>query len=298
MTELLREVLVLGALHHDVVVDAPRLPREDETLRGTAVDYRFGGKGGNQALACARMGATVHMLGRVGADAAGAQMRATLEASGIDASGVLTGHDSSGMSVAISLPQGGYGAVIVSGANLENDGRLPDRQGGAALVVLQNEIPIAANRACAAQLGPDDVLVWNAAPAVLPLDPILAARCDLLIVNRIEAADLSGHDHPEAAADALFDKVRGDVIVTLGAGGALLRDASGLSRHAARQVQVVSTHGAGDMFTGALAARLACGADLEQALRFAQNAAGLFVSVAVPDRSHVTLSALTSLTGN
>lgn len=279
-------VLVLGALHHDVVVDAPRLPREDETLRGSGVDYRFGGKGGNQAVAAARMGTDVQMLGRIGADVAGQSMLAALQTAGVDTSGVLTGQAASGMSVAIALPEGGYGAVIVSGANLENDGvlpALPDR----AVVVVQNEVPPEANRHCAAQLRDADLLIWNAAPAGPP-DAALEARCDLLIVNRVEAADMSGRDTPEAAAEALFDRVRGDVIVTLGAEGALLRRASGLSHHPARTVDVVSSHGAGDLFTGALAARLAAGCDVTEALDFAQTAAGLFVAAAIAERSLVT----------
>lgn len=283
-------VLVLGALHHDVVVDAPRLPREDETLRGSGVDYRFGGKGGNQAVAAARMGTDVSMLGRVGADAAGRDMLEALRAAGVDTGGVLTGQAASGISVAITLPGGGYGAVIVSGANLENDGALPALT-ERAVVVLQNEVPPEANRRCAAELRDDDLLIWNAAPAGPP-DAALEARCDLLIVNRVEAGDMSGCETPQAAAEALFARVHGDVIVTLGAEGALLRCAAGLSQHPAEAVKVVSTHGAGDMFTGALAARLAARDGVAEALAFAQRAAGLFVSSAVAERHLVTAEAV------
>jgi ribokinase len=283
-------VLVLGALHHDVVVDAPRLPREDETLRGSGVDYRFGGKGGNQAVAAARMGADVSMLGRIGADAAGRDMLEVLRAAGVDTGGVLTGQAASGMSVAITLPGGGYGAVIVSGANLENDGALP-ALAERAVVVLQNEVPPEANRRCAAMLRDDDLLIWNAAPAGPP-DAALEARCDLLIVNRVEAGDMSGCETPQAAAEALFARVHADVIVTLGAEGALLRNAAGLSHNPAEAVDVVSTHGAGDMFTGALAARLAEGDGVAEALAFAQRAAGLFVSSAVAERHLVTAEAI------
>lgn len=279
-------VLVLGALHHDVVVDAPALPREDETLKGTGVDYRFGGKGGNQAVAAARIGARVQMAGRIGSDAAGQGMLSVLAQAGVDHSLVTQGQAASGMSVAITLPDGNYGAVIVSGANLENDGVVPPSD-GPRVVLIQNEIPAGANRRLAASLAPEDVLIWNAAPAV-GMDPALAARCDLLLVNRVEAGDMTGSDDPETAAQALFPQIKGDVIVTLGGAGALLCTSAGLARFDALRVKVVSTHGAGDMFAGSLAARLAAGERPDQALRFAMVAAGLFVSSPIAEREQVT----------
>lgn len=281
----MKGVLVLGALHHDVVVDAPALPREDETLKGTGVDYRFGGKGGNQSVAAARMGARVQMVGRIGRDAAGQEMLKALALEGVDHAMVTSGQAASGMSVAITLPDGNYGAVIVSGANLENDGVVPADD--PRVVLIQNEIPAAANRDLAASLGPDDLLIWNAAPAA-GMNPALAKRCDLLVVNRVEAEDMSGTDDPDRAARMLFEAIRGDVVVTLGGAGAVLCTAKGITRFDALAVQVVSTHGAGDMFTGSLAARLAQGEPLEQALRFAMTAAGLFVAAPVSARGQIT----------
>ena len=194
-------ILVMGALHHDVVVDAPRLPRLDETLVGHAVDYRFGGKGGNQAVAAARLGAEVAMIGRVGQDAAGAAMLAELDRAGVERSGVQEVAGASGMSVAITDATGGYGAVIVSAANLLNDGRdaLPERFG---ICLMQNEVPEAANLALAARLPGDVRLILNAAPA-RPIDPALLARCGLLVVNRVEAADMARMDDPADASCAL-----------------------------------------------------------------------------------------------
>ncbi len=106
-------IVVLGALNHDVVVDAPRMPRLDETLPGMRVDCRFGGKGGNQARAAARMGAQVAMAGRVGRDSAAETIRTAMDAAGVEHSLVLETDAPTGMSVAISLPSGEYGAVIV-----------------------------------------------------------------------------------------------------------------------------------------------------------------------------------------
>lgn len=283
-------IVVLGALHHDVVVDAPRMPRLDETLPGTRVDYRFGGKGGNQALAAARMGAQVAMAGRVGRDSAAETIRAAMDAAGVEHSLVLETDAPTGMSVAISLPSGEYGAVIVPGANLENDGDISWREPPLA-GLLQNEIPEAANLAFAARLPPDSLLIANAAPARrLPVE--LAERVDVLIVNLIEAEGLTGHHDPEAALTALAGMVRGAVILTQGANGAILLENGQMTHHPAISIKVVSTHGAGDMFTGALAARIIAGDSLKSALRFAQAAAGLLVSAPIDRRSEVTHDAV------
>ena len=110
-------LLVVGALHWDVVVRAPRLPELDETLRGQEVAYQFGGKGGNQAIAAAKAGAPVNFAGRIGADAAGKSMLKQLETAGVDVSQLQRGLGSSGMSVAIATDGGYYGAVIVSAEN-------------------------------------------------------------------------------------------------------------------------------------------------------------------------------------
>jgi ribokinase len=278
-------ILVMGALHHDVVVDAPRLPRLDETLVGHAVDYRFGGKGGNQAVAAARLGAEVAMIGRVGQDAAGAAMLAELDRAGVERSGVQEVAGASGMSVAITDASGGYGAVIVSAANLLNDGRdaLPERFG---ICLMQNEVPEAANLALAARLPGDVRLILNAAPA-RPIDPALLARCGLLVVNRVEAADMARMDDPADASCALAGLGPAAVIVTLGAEGLLLCEGGEVAHLPAHLVEVVTTHGAGDMFLGGLAAALAAGETLTHAARFGQAAAALAVSRPVAQRAGI-----------
>lgn len=279
-------VLVLGALHWDTVVTAPRLPRLDETLPGSAVDYRFGGKGGNQAVAAARMGAAVTMAGRVGDDAAGAAILAALDRAGIDRAAVLTATAPTGMSVAITDASGGYGAVIVSGANRENDGHVVISR-PPVIALIQNEIPPEANRRFAAALADETRLIWNAAPA-RDADPALAARADLIIANRVEAVQLTGADDPETAARMLADRAREAAIVTLGGAGALLAERGAAPvHHPAHPAAAVSSHGAGDMFAGTLAARLDAGAALPDALRFAQAAAALFVAAAIPDRARI-----------
>lgn len=279
-------VLVLGALHYDVVVDAPRLPEVDETLPGRGVDYRFGGKGGNQAVAAARMGAAVTMAGRVGRDAAARTIFAALDVAGIDRTQVVETDAPTGMSVAIALPSGDYGAVIVPGASALNDG-LVSWQEPPATVLLQNEIPDSANLTLVRSLPDATRLIVNAAPA-RPLRPDVMTRTDLLVVNLIEAQGLTGLADPRDAATALARLVRGDVVVTLGSDGAIAACDGTLTDHPAVPVKVVSSHGAGDFFTGALAARLTEGDTLAAAIRYAQIAAALFVSAPIDSRDKVT----------
>jgi len=188
------------------------------------------------------------------------------------------------MSVAITDPEGDYGAVIVSGVNLDLHAEDVSLDGGAAILLLQNEIPEKVNVDLATRVEDQTKLILNAAPARAP-HPEIYRRVDLLVVNRIEAEDLTGKRNPEAAAQALMMLGPKAVIVTLGGDGLVGATRSGRSfRLAGHRVPVVSTHGAGDAFVGALAARLAGQGDLEDALSFAQAAAALHVSAPVAER--------------
>ena len=255
-------VLVVGSLHLDVVLSAPQLPELDETVAGNSVDYVFGGKGGNQAISAARMGANVHFAGRAGSDLFGDMIRETLTASGVDLSQLQRDIGPSGMSAAIVNANGEYGAVIVSAANLNtvaNDIIIPQ---GTSLVILQNEIPQEVNMEVALKAKKVDAEVWlNAAPA-RKLPNRLVEVVDLLIVNQVEAEFYS----------SLNRSIK--VLKTLGAKGVYYDNVlySGFS------VDVVSTHGAGDMFVGALAAQVVRGTPMVEAIRFAQAAAALTVS--------------------
>jgi ribokinase len=284
-------VFVCGSLHLDVIVEAPGLPRLDETVVGAGVRYAFGGKGGNQAVAAARMGAATAMAGRVGGDAFGATLLAGLADADVDADAIQRDDGASGMSVAIIRDDGGYGAVIVSAANLRID---PDRitvPETARVVVLQNEVPEAVNLAVARKArGLGAAVILNAAPARAVSRDLLAAT-DLLVVNRVEAADMLGiadigPDLPGAAV-ALSALGPRAVIVTLGGDGLVLLEDGGLTTMPALAVNVVSTHGAGDAFLGALAAELDRGETLADACRFGIAAAALHVSASVEARSAI-----------
>lgn len=264
-------LLIVGSLHLDVVLRAPHLPGLDETVTGSSVDYVFGGKGGNQTIAAARMGAHVHFAGRAGDDRFGDMIRETLEASSAELSQLQRDPGPSGMSAAIVNADGDYGAVIVSAANLHviaDQVVVPD---GVSLVVLQNEIPQDVNLAVARKAKAAGAQVWlNAAPARALPDGLVEA-VDLLIVNRVEA---------EFYAD-LGPSI--ETLTTLGADGVSFQG----EHTPGYQVDVISTHGAGDMFVGALAALVADGRDISEAIGFAQAAAALHVASGLDARTAI-----------
>ena len=264
-------LLVAGSLHLDVVLRAPYLPKLDETVAGSSVDYVFGGKGGNQAISAARMGATVHFAGRAGSDLFGDMIRETLTASGVEVSQLQRDVGPSGMSAAIVDANGEYGAVIVSAANLNivaTDINIPQKT---SLVILQNEIPEKVNLTLAHKARAAGAKVWlNAAPA-RELPKNLVEAVDLLIVNRVEA---------EFYSDSIPAK---SVLTTLGARGVYYNNVL----YAGLLVDVVSTHGAGDMFVGTLAGQVVRGKSMADAIRFAQAAAALHVSCQLDRRKDI-----------
>lgn len=278
------EVAAVGSLHLDIMVDAPRLPRLDETLIGKAWGTKCGGKGGNQAVAAARFGAKVGFGGQIGADDFGARLKGNLVAAGVDVACVdVDSQAGSGMSVAITEAGGEYGAVVVSGANLTIDAAAVAARWSALwearLLLLQNEIPeavsLAAARAVKARGGR---VMLNAAPARVAGDELLGL-VDILIVNRVEAEMISGESDPDLALKALASASR-DVILTRGGAGLSVMDRNGVRTDmAALKVNLISSHGAGDCFCGALAARLAKGDDLLAACNYARVAAGMFVAM-------------------
>ena len=254
-------ILVAGSLHLDVVLRAPHLPSLDETVTGSTVDYVFGGKGGNQAVAAARLGAGVHFIGRAGTDGFGDQIRETLKSSGVDCIQLQQDVDASGMSAAIVNAEGAYGAVIVSASHLNIDASMVFIPEGTSLVLLQNEIREEVNLEVARKAKSAGAIVWlNGAPA-RALSQEMLDVVDLLIVNRVEAAFYEANTGPQT-------------LVTLGAEGVLY----GVNHYPGYVVDVASTHGAGDMFIGALAVQVDRGLAIEQALVFAQAAAALWVA--------------------
>lgn len=301
MTHTSFDIIVCGSLHLDIMVDAPHLPRIDETAVGTGWAYKCGGKGGNQAVMSAKLGARVAMIGRVGRDDFGTRLLSHLDRADVDRREVaIDPVAGSGMSVAIVETSGDYGAVIVSGANLaippEEAGKAFARLGGAKILVLQNEVPDAVNVAVARQAKSAGArVILNAAPA-RPLSTELIEIIDILVVNRVEAAMLAGVpvEGSEDAMGALsaLSQTRRDVIITLGGSGLVVGPKDQRAEFIpATPVEVVSTHGAGDCFIGALSIALARGDTLEGAAAYASRIAARFVSLSETAREQVDFKA-------
>lgn len=284
------DVAVVGSLHLDIMVAAPRLPGLDETLIGSSWGTKCGGKGGNQAVAAARFGANVAFGGQTGVDDFGQRLRQNLADAGVDITHLgIDAASGSGMSVAITEAGGEYGAVVISGANLTIDAAKITEDWedlwNCKLLLLQNEIPEAVNLAAAwAAKLQGAMIVLNAAPARHASKEFLDL-VDVLVVNRVEAAMLSGSDDIDAALKALHRPTR-DVVLTQGGEGVSVIARSGqVSKLSALAVKLVSSHGAGDCFCGALAARLAAYDGLTDACAYARTAAGIFVAMA-EERKH------------
>ena len=296
-------VVVLGSLHLDILVHAIDRPKKGETLPGSAWGYKAGGKGGNQAVAAAQFGARASMVGRVGNDDFGKRLLSHLRDAGVDAEHVYTDPEAgSGMSVAIIDAEGDYGAVIVSGANLRLSNKdLEEAREvirSAQVLVLQNEVLEATNVA-AAQLAKDYGIrvILNAAPARRLL-PDLSANVDVLVVNAVEAEMICGvavNSLPAAteAATLLSEQVANVVVTAGGLGLAVTERGNTPYAEAAYPVKLVDTHGAGDAFIGALAARWAGGVSVAEAVRFANAAAALFVSTPADWKKAVTSDQVT-----
>lgn len=282
-------VVVVGSLHYDIMVWASHRPAAGETVAGERWAPKFGGKGGNQAVEAARAGVPTRMLSAVGNDAFGSFLRDHLRRGGVDDARVATLPGSaSGMSVAISDASGDYGAVIVSGANLEIDPaslQADEVWMGVSVLILQNEAPEDLNLTAAQAAHARGVQVClNAAP-YRPLAASLAEIIDVLVVNALEAESLSGTvvqdlSGAQDAARTLAERFPVAVVTAGGDGVAVAERGGDGFTLPAEKVTLVSTHGAGDVFVGALAAALANGTSLHNAvaranMRAAQHVAGL-----------------------
>lgn len=291
------DIAVCGSLNMDLVARVATLPRPGETVAGRGLRRLPGGKGLNQAVAAARMGARVAMIGARGDDADGATLTALLTAEGIDVRGLCvralgdasTGH--TGLAQVLVADDGENTIVVHGGANATLtpaevraalSAAWPDE--GTARVervaVAQLETPpatVAAFFEAARARGARTLL--NTAPA-LPGTQGLLALADVVVLNETELAHCAGAvtEDPAAAARGLISRPQQTIIVTLGAQGAVVITADAVMRHAAPTVAVVDTTGAGDCFCGVLAASLARGLDLDAAVPRAVAAASLAVT--------------------
>ncbi|WP_399065827.1 PfkB family carbohydrate kinase [Streptomyces winkii] len=285
----------------DLVAYVATAPRRGETVTGHAFRTVPGGKGANQAVAAARSGGSVSMIGAVGEDDFGVRLRASLDDDGVDTRALRTVEGESGTAHIVVDDDGGNAIVVVPGANGTVDGLAPgDEQliRAADALLLQLEIPLAGVLAGARAAHEHGVrVVLTPAPAQ-PLPGELLAVTDLLVPNEHEAAVLTGKSDPHDAASALLALVP-EVVVTLGERGSLhaVRDAEPVHVPAPR-VKAEDTTAAGDTFVGALAVARAEGRAMPGALAWASSAAALSVqrpgaSASMPYRSETDALAAT-----
>ncbi|SEE96130.1 ribokinase [Arthrobacter alpinus] len=284
-------IVVAGSLNADLTIYTERLPSPGETLHGNGFAVNPGGKSANQAVSAAKLGGNVTLIGAVGQDANGDMLVASTAGAGVDVSHVRRVLESTGVAV-ISVDARGENSIIISaGANatLTPADMAPAVFDGAGVVCLCLEVSLETVQA-AAQAGHDAgaTVLLNLSPYA-PVADALAHLTDVLLVNAHEASEfLGGFAMPSADAplDAWLDAVgafagRGlqKVLLTLGADGSVVLDSTNTAepvvRIAPTVVDAVDTTGAGDAFTGGVAARLAAGDSLVAAARYASVAAAL-----------------------
>lgn len=274
-------IVVCGSHNTDLVVQAPRLPGPGETVLGGDLVTAQGGKGANQAVAAARLGAAVTFVARLGCDAFGDAAAAALAAEGLNLA--YLGRDDaapSGVGLIVVGPGGQNQIAVAPGANLRltpaHVAEAAPAFAAARVVLLQLENPLETVLA-AARAGHDHgaTVILNPAPAQ-PLPEAVWPLVDVLTPNETEAGLLAGVAEPAEAATRLLARGPATVLVTLGAAGVLVAQAGQPTQHLpAFKVQAIDATAAGDAFNGALAVALARGQVLPAAVRFAQAAGGL-----------------------
>jgi ribokinase len=280
-------VTVLGSMNTDIAVAVPELPGPGATVLGATARFAPGGKGANQAVAAARLGARVRMAGCAGADEFGARLLAALRAESVDTSAVRRVEDvPSGLALITVDPHGENMITVAAGAN----GKVGETEVAAAatgpsdVLVISAEIPVAAITAALARArgGPAACLL-NLAPAPPEAAAIVAAGVDWLVVNESEASavlgrPVTGLEGARSAAEDLARAGARHAVVTAGAEGAAFAGPEGAGTVAGFPVSAVNSVGAGDTFVGALAAALGLGAPPGPAVRAACAAAAVAVT--------------------
>jgi len=268
-------ILVIGSLNADLVVRAPRFPGPGETISGEDLQVIPGGKGANQAVAAARLGSKVSMLGRVGQDNFGDFLLDNLRSNQVDSQLVKRAEASTGTAIIVVDSNGQNSIVLSPGAN----GKVSDADVDAAaflhrdLLLLQLEIPLPTVLTAAQRAKENNVqLILNPAPAQKLSDELIAVT-DFIIPNESELSLLTGMDTKdihaaEGAAQALLDRGAKNVIVTLGEKGALIVNRQQATHVDAFKVDVVDTTAAGDAFIGGFATALLQNKSLEDSVRY------------------------------
>ncbi len=277
------KILVVGSLNMDLVINVTRLPQIGETIIGGKFNTFPGGKGANQAVAAARMGASVTMIGRIGRDGFGAELLKSAMKDGIDVRNILEDEkQATGVALITVNAQGQNTIVVASGANNflapEDLHQAEQAFKGADLLVIQLESPLetvreAINMAKQHQLQ----VVLNPAPAQ-HLDADLLKNVDYFIPNEGEALLVAGESSLKKAIEVLLKLDVRNLIITLGEKGVLLVDRAGQKYIPAYQVKAIDTVAAGDTFVGAFSCGISTGLSVEESARLGNAAAAISVT--------------------
>jgi ribokinase len=282
------DVIVVGSANADLVVTVDRRPGPGETVLGSDTDVLPGGKGANTAVAAAKLGARVSLLAAIGNDTHGRMLLKSLREAGVDVTEIQRSDRPTGVAYIFVTPDGENSILVSPGANSAlsaDDLTIP----AAKVLVASLEVPLQTIEhavAVAAERGIRAVV--NVSPPA-QLSEATLATLDPIVVNEHEAAELlAGDSDPRR----LLELGPRSAVITLGASGALVVEQGGVQTVEAPSVEAVDTTGAGDAFTGALAAQLAQGAELVQAARFAVKVAAISVTRRGAQPSYPTVADL------
>jgi ribokinase len=286
MSRSQKAIVVVGSINIDLVSKAERIPVSGETVLGNEFKTHLGGKGANQAVAVARLGYPVHMIGKVGSDSFGERLRSGLEHAGVDVSAVGTVEDSSGVAMIVVSPEGDNIIVVTPGANSALRPADLDAQvamiRSAELVLAQLETPMDTIEYLAELCERNQVpLMLDPAPSHALSPPVLR-QVSWFTPNETEAAFYAGakkKEPLEQTAEKLLQQGLRGVVLKLGSSGVYLRSPEGLKLHVpAFPVKAVDTTAAGDAFNGAFAVGLARGQSPQESARFGAAAAAVSVT--------------------
>lgn len=303
-----KPIVVVGSINLDLVTNASHIPVAGETVLGSRFQMHPGGKGANQAVAIARLGYPVHMIGKLGTDILGDQLWSHLESAGVDLTGVGRTAGASGTAVIIVAPHGENCIVVTPGANAEMTPEFIDRHiemiRTAGLVLTQLEIPMETVEHLAGMCFEVGIpLMLDPAPAQ-PLQPELLKRVSWFTPNETEAAFYAGGAaniqdgaHPRETARLLRDLGPAGVVLKMGLRGAYLATNEIEQQVSAVSVKAVDTTAAGDALNGAFGVGLMSGRSVLESIQFAAVAASLSVTRAGAQSSMPTLAEVMKILG-
>lgn len=277
------KIVVVGSANTDMVVKSPRIPGPGETVIGGEFLMALGGKGANQAVAAARLGARVAFVARLGSDVFGDQAIASYEREGIDTAFIVRDPEAaSGVALIVVDSRGENSIAVASGANAQlcaaDVERAADRIAQADVLLVQLEVPISAVRKAVELAHNARVpVILNPAPAQ-EMDPDLLKMVTLATPNEHEIRVVVGQRDQESAIAAMIDAGTQTVLVTIGKRGVLWATGATRTQIPAYPVTAVDTTAAGDAFNGGLACALGRGADMADAIRYANAVAALSVT--------------------